>query len=61
MRRELSFLEYSISHGTHVSPLTHEIGYLSGKGWVGSLDCMWGVQRSGPLVFLVPVRMSINE
>ena len=59
MRRELSSLEYSVSHSTHVSPLTHEIGYLSGKGRVRSLDCMWGAQRSGPLVFSVPFRKAL--
>ena len=59
MRRELSSLEYSVSHSTHVGPFTHEIGYLSRKGRVGSLDCMWGVQHSGPSVFLVSYRKAL--
>ena len=57
MQRELSSLEYSISHGIRLRPILMlaELGYSLQRGRGGSLNCMWGVQtHSGPLVFLVP-------
>ena len=57
MQRELSSLEYSISHGIRLRPILMpgKLGYSLQRGRGGFLDCMWGVQtHSGPLVFLVP-------
>ena len=57
MQRELSSLEYSISHGFRLRPILMpaKLGYSLQRGRGGSLDYMWGVQtNSEPLVFLVP-------
>ena len=59
MRRELSSLEYSVSHSTQTAPYTHtrRNRLLFAKRQRGSLNCMRGVQtHSRPPVFLVQFR-----